>query len=109
MRKLNITKEQVGQFVKTGLKLALGALVVSKTYFTRENVATVKCYIGEANYSDAVDAILSSSMFDSSKTKALDLLKRDGDAGYCKSVISTVNSSVFDSSKVQTIKTLSEK
>lgn len=109
MRKLNITKEQVGQVVKTGLKLALGALVISKTFFTKANIVTAKCYIGEANYSDAVDAIVSSSMFDSSKTKALDLLKRDGDAEYYRSVVTTVTSNMFDSSKIQTIKTLSEK
>lgn len=109
MKKLNITKEQVRIIVKTGGKIALGVLAIALPYFTRDNIATVKCYIGEASYSDAVDVILGSSMFDSSKTKIMGLLKRDGDAEYYKSVITAVNSNMFDSSKIRTIEMLSEK
>ena len=109
MKKLNIDKDHVKMIVKTGGKIALGVLAFALPYLTRDNIATVKCYVGEAGYSDAVNVILSSSMFDSTKTKIMGLLKRDGDAEYYKSVIMAVNSNMFDSTKVRTIEMLSEK
>ena len=109
MKKLNITKERIKSIVKTGGKIALGTLAVVLSYLTRSNVVAVKSYIGEVGYNDAVDAILNSSMFDSTKTRVLGLLKRDGNAEYYKAVITTINSSMFDSSKVRTIEMLSEK
>ena len=108
MNKLNISKEQVGNVVKTGFKVVLGALAILPFYLTKEDIATVKNCIGEATYSDAVNAIMNSSMFDSTKTKVMTLLKRDESADYYKAVIAVAKSNMFDSNKVQTIEALSE-
>ena len=80
-------------------------------YLTREEkteTVIVTCD-GETKYSDAVNAILNSDMFDSTKRTALELLKRHEDADYYKSVISTIESDMFDSNKIQTMRILSEK
>lgn len=109
MRNFNIPKEQIGKIVKGGCKILLAAFAIALPSLIRENAKTVSYCVGEAKYSDAVNAILNSSMFDSSKTRAMELLKRDADSEYYKSVILAVNSEMFDSTKVQTIKMLSEK
>lgn len=109
MKKLKITKEQVGRVVKSGSKLVLSALAIGFASLVRDKATNVQYYIGEAGYGDAVNVILNSDMFDSTKTKAIELLKRDGNAEYYRAVISAVNSNMFDSTKIQTIKTLSEK
>lgn len=107
--KIKITKEQVGKVLINGGKLALSALAIGFASLVRDKASNVQYYIGEVGYGDAVNVILSSDMFDSSKTKAIELLKRDGNAEYYRAVISAVNSSMFDSSKIQTIQKLSEK
>lgn len=107
--KIKITKEQVGTVLKTGGKLVLSALAIGFASLVRDKASNAQYYIGEVGYGDAVSVILNSDMFDSTKTKAIELLKRDGNAEYYRSVISAVNSSMFDSTKIQTIKTLSEK
>jgi hypothetical protein len=109
MRKINISTEQIGKIVKGGCKLALAAFALALPSLIRENAKTVSYCIGEAKYSDAVNAILNSSMFDSSKTQAMELLKREADSEYYKSVIMAVNSDMFDSTKINTIRMISEK
>lgn len=109
MRKLNVTKGQVGRILMNGGKLALSALAIGLASLIRDKASNVQYYIGEVGYGDAVSVILNSDMFDSTKTKAVELLKRDEDAEYYRAVINAVNSQMFDSTKIQTIKTLSEK
>lgn len=107
--KINITKEQVGSFLKNGGKLALTALVIGFASLVKDKACAPQCYIGNVDYGDAVSAILSSDMFDSNKTRAIELLKRDESADYYRAVISAINSSMFDSNKIRTIETLSGK
>ena len=109
MKKLNINKERVANFLINGGKLLLSALAIGAASLVRDKATNVQYYIGEVGYGDAVTVILNSDMFDSTKTKAVELLKRDGNAEYYRAVISAVNSNMFDSTKIQTIKTLSEK
>ncbi len=108
MMKLNVTKEQVGKILINGGKIALSALAIGLASLIRDKASNAQYCIGDVGYSDAVSAILSSDMFDSTKTKAVELLKHDGNAEYYRAVISAVNSSMFDSTKIHTIKTLSE-
>lgn len=110
MKKIKITKEHVKSAVKGICILAYSAAAVAGAVFTRGETRTSNMYyVGAAGYSDAVKVIVESSMFDSMKTRAIELLKHDGDAGYYNAVISTVNSSMFDSKKIQAIEMLSQK
>lgn len=63
----------------------------------------------EATYSDAVETILGSTMLDSRKIEAIDVVERDRDSEYYRSVIMTVKSSMLDSRKIEAIKKFSEK
>lgn len=110
MKKIKITKEQVKNVVKGVCILAYGTAAVVGAILTRDSRESTKTYyIGAASYSDAVKVIVESSMFDSYKKRAIELLKRDGDAAYYNSVIATVNSRMFDSNKIEAIETISEK
>lgn len=110
MKKIKITKEQVKGAVKGFCILAYSAAAIAGAVMTRGETRTNKTYyVGAADYSDAVKVIVESSMFDSNKKRAIELLKRDGDAGYYNAVISTVNSNMFDSNKLEAIETMSQK
>ena len=109
MRKFNISDEQVEMIVKYGSKLVLGAFALALLRSKRIDIPAAESRTCETTYSDAVSAILNSSMFDSNKTKLMIMLKRDGDSEYYKSVIMTINSSMFDSNKIQTVEGLSAK
>ena len=110
MGKIKITKEQVKGAVKGFCILAYSAAAIAGAVITRDSKPTTKTYyVGTASYSDAVRVIVESSMFDSNKKRAIELLKTDGDAGYYNAVISTVNSRMFDSSKIEAIETISKK
>jgi hypothetical protein len=109
MMKIKITKEQVGKVLVKGGKLALSALAIGFASLIRDKASNAQYYIGDVGYGDAIGAILNSDMFDSTKTEAIELLKRDESVDYYRAVIAAVNSSMFDMSKIQTIKKLSEK
>ena len=104
--KVKITKEQVGNALKTigflGSCLVTGFLCMARDNTTKPTTY----YIGEANYSDAVSVIMRSSMFDSTKSSMIDILKRDADPEYYKSVITTVNSKAFDTTKLHIVETM---
>lgn len=106
---INITREQVGRIVKYGSKLTLGALALRLLYTKKGDVVVVKDDDHEATYSDAVEAILGSTMLDSRKIEAIDVVERDRDFEYYRSVIMTVKSSMLDSRKIEAIKKFSEK
>ena len=110
MKKIKITKEHVKGFVKGFCILAYSAAAIAGAVMTRGETRTSNMYyLGAAGYSDAVKAIVESSMFDSGKKRAIELLKRDGDAGYYNAVIATVNSDMFDSGKIASIEAMSRK
>lgn len=108
MIKVYIPKEAVVKATKTVLTVAAYGLAVA-SYVSDLDITTVKGYLGKTDYSDAVDAIMSSTMFSSDKRKMLDQLKKDGDATYYKSVIKVVKSSMFSRDKIEAIEMLSEK
>ena len=58
------------------------------------------------DYGDVVNAILDSDMFDSSKKRAISIIKPDGLSGYYRAIIKIVNSDLFDSSKMELIEQL---
>lgn len=106
--KINVDKEKVGRLLKDGCSLVVFALMMTLPHITEKNVSTMKRYIGKANYSDAVSAIMASDMFGSYKNEIIELLKKGEDTEYYSSVIQVVNSDMFGSYKVDAIKKINE-
>lgn len=59
-------------------------------------------------YGDAVEAIMDSDMFSSTKSNAIATLKSDADDEYYKAVVCIAKSDMFDSEKLDTIKRISK-
>ena len=103
MKKFNITKEHIGNIVKIGgIALVYGlASMASRT--------SVKDVINTIRYSgDVVSAVMESDMFDSNKTKVIELLQRGKSVEYYKTIIDIVRSNMFDSNKIKAITILCE-
>lgn len=107
MRLFNITKGNIGPIVLQGCKIALCGLVTVLPYVSKDIVEKMR-YSGNVKYSDAVNVILSSTMFSSDKNKMIELLKSDVDADYYRSIIHVVESSMYSGDKVEAIKTINK-
>lgn len=109
MSKFKLTTEHVKGFVKNCCLLAYGAAAIAGACMVKgKETKRVTNYYITASYSDAVKVIMESSMYGSHKTRAVELLKRDGDAEYYNSVIAVVNSTMFSSNKIEAIETISK-
>ena len=108
MKKFNITKEHIGNIVKIGgITLVYGLASMASRTSVKEMFDNIR-YSGNVTYSDAVSAVMDSDMFDSSKTKVIELLKRDQSVEYYKTIIDIVRSNMFDSNKIKAITILFE-
>lgn len=108
MKKINITKEHIGNIVKIGgIALVYGLASMASRTSVKEMFDNVR-YSGNVTYSDAISAVMDSDMFDSSKTKVIELLKRDQSVEYYKTIIDIVRSNMFDSNKIKAITILCE-
>ena len=108
MKKINITKEHIGNIVKIGgIALVYGLASMASRTSVKEMFDNIR-YSGNVTYSDAVSAVMDSDMFDSSKTKVIELLKRDQSVEYYKTIIDSVRSNMFDSNKIKAITILCE-
>lgn len=104
MRKINISKEQVVNFARgLGNVLVFGAMMAAP-YISRKDVLDKMRYMGNVNYSDAVNAVLDSDMLSSSRTTVISMLPKGESADFYKSVIAVVNSDMLSSNKVDIIK-----
>ena len=108
MKKFNITKEHIGNIVKIGgIALVYGLASMASRTSVKEMFDNIR-YSGNVTYSDAVSAVMDSDMFDSSKMKVIELLKRDQSVEYYKTIIDIVRSNMFDSNKIKAITILCE-
>ena len=107
MIKIKIPRETVGKVAKASLSVVCYGLGIM-AYVKDVDLATVKCFIGKADYGDTVDLIMRSNMFSSDKKVMIKLVKKDADAAYYKAVIQVVKSNMFSSDKIEAIRTLSE-
>lgn len=103
MKKLNITKGTIKDTFKVVCKVALCGVAIAKSSNTARDIIDMVRYSGNVKYSDAVDVIMDSSMFDSNKNEALVLLKKNKDAEYYKTIIRIIKSDMFDSNKIKAI------
>ena len=106
MKKFNITKEHIGNIVKIGgIALVYGLASMASRTSINDIFSTIR-YSGNVTYSDVVSAVMESDMFDSNKTKVIELLKRDQSVEYYKTIIDIVRSNMFDSNKIKAIRIL---
>ena len=103
MKNINITKEHIGNIVKIGgIALVYGLASMASRTSVKEMFDNIR-YSGNVTYSDAVSAVMDSDMFDSSKTKVIELLQRGKSVEYYKTIIDIVRSNMFDSNKIKAI------
>lgn len=104
MKKFNIDTKKIGNVIKTGGSLVLYAAVVMLPYVSSKDVFNKIRYSGNVKYSDAINAILNSSMYSSDKGKLTSILPKDANADLYRAVIQVANSDIFSSDKVKMIK-----
>lgn len=104
MKKSNIDKKAIGNALKQGCSFAVCMAALILPHINQKNISNMKCYIGKANYGDAVNAIVGSDMMGSYKNEALELLKKECTTDYYSSVIQIVNSNMMGSYKVDAIR-----
>lgn len=103
MRKINLTTESIGRLAKKGLGIALPILAMIMYHTSVDDVRNRIRYIGVVSYSDAINAVLDSSMFSSNKEEIIRALPKDGSSDFYKSVMHIVESDMLSSSKVNAI------
>lgn len=108
MKKININKEAIGKVAKNCANIMVFGLAMILPHITEKNMITVKHYIGKANYSDAISAIMGSDMFGSYKKELIEIVKKDETNEYYGTIIEIVNSDTFGSYKVDMIRKISE-
>ena len=108
MKKINITKEHIGNIVKIGgIALVYGLASMASRTSVKDVINTIR-YSGDVTYGDVVSAVMESDMFDSNKTKVIELLQRGKSVEYYKTIIDIVRSNMFDSNKIKAITILCE-
>lgn len=107
MKNIKLTGEQlekIKKIAKGGLKLVMCGFGAAMYYNLKlDSNDNTRVIYGNASYSDAINAIIESDMFDSNKTKLITNLKTDADSSKYTAVISIVNSDMFDSNKVNSV------
>lgn len=101
---------KITEYVANGVGIAIPIVAVVMREKKRKQETYEVDLLAEmfstADYDSAVASIMNSSMFDSRKVQAIELLKKDQQQTYYKAVISVVNSTMFDSRKVEAIEKL---
>lgn len=114
MKKLNskwISKEQLGTIGKKlyrGCGYAVKGLATVVAYMSVTGLLEDLRYCGPVGYSDAVNAIIDSSLYSDGKAKIMAVLKTDGDSDYYKAVIKVVQSVMYSDKKVEIIENMSK-
>lgn len=95
-------------FAKRSCQVIVPILGVVLSSISVKDLLDAIRYTGDVGYGDAVDVIMSSSMYSSDKTRMVSALKRDESSDYYKAVIAVVRSSGYSSDKLRTIQNMSE-
>ena len=106
MKNFNLNAEKVGKFLKNSCKFAACTLVAVLPYLSTKDTLDAIRYSGDVSYSDAVGAVMSSSMWSENKREVIGLLKKDADAEFYRAVIQIVKSSMWSEDKVKAIKNI---
>lgn len=111
MKDLNkvFTKENLKpmvRFVKRTGAVIIPILGVALSSISVKDLLDMFRYNGDADYNDAVNAIMDSNILGSDKAKMMDVLKRDEDSEFYKAIITTVRSNMLGSTKVEIIQSM---
>ena len=96
----------IRNFVKRTSAVIIPILGVALSSISVKDLLDMIRYNGDAEYNDAVKAIMDSNMLGSDKARMMDVLKREEDSEFYKAVISTVKSNILGSTKVEIIKNM---
>lgn len=100
----------IGRFMKKGCKyLFYAAVTVLSCSTVTDEIFKSMRYSDGASYSDAVLAIMESSMVSSYKDEAVAVLSKDCDSEFYKAIIHIIDSDMMSSYKVDAIKKLCAK
>ena len=93
---------KVGKNVVEGCKVAFCVGLLALPYLSTSKPKYTVRY-GEAEYNDAVKAVVSSDMYSHDMSTVIEALKKDADTTYYGAIISIVNSNMYSHEKVKTI------
>ena len=108
MRNFKLSMETVGNCVKTGCKIVGTIFVVLLPYLPVKDIMDMIRFSGKVGYGDAVEVIMSSSMYSGDKNEAMSMLSKDGDSEYYKAVVCVMKSGMYSSDKLEAIKNINE-
>ena len=100
------TLKTVGNYLKTGCKIAAYGVTTLLTYLS---ISDVKNYIRDvsvnvnADYADAVNAIMNSNMLSEDKKEAVQALSKEESASFYKAVVKIAGSNMWSEDKAETI------
>lgn len=113
MAKLDMSKvfnkknlEMAGKIAKKGCELAAYGLMTMLSCITVKDVVEAVRYSGDVGYSDAVSAIMNSSMYSHDKTSAVSALLREADSETYKAIIQIARSGMYSHEKVKSIQNI---
>lgn len=116
MKKI-FTKERIEQLASgvilltgTVLAMILNSLMTNDDEFVSQYNAKTNNYdvYKPINYSDALEVIINSDMFDHNKSRAMSIVKLNCNSGYYKSIIAIMKSDMFDSGKLEAISNINK-
>lgn len=100
------TMKTVGKYLKSGCKIAAYGAATILSYLS---LSDIKQYVRDvsidvnADYGDAVNAIMSSNMWSEDKKEAVQALSKGESAAFYKAVIKIANSNMWSADKAETI------
>lgn len=98
---------KITEYVSKGIGIAIPiAAAVLREKQRKYEVDLISDIFCPPDYDGAISAIMNSSMIDSRKVQAIELLKKDQQKTYYKAVISIVKSTMSDGRKVEAIEKL---
>lgn len=106
MKTIKLNKETVGKIAKTGCRFAVCTLAIVLPHLSKRETIDMIRYSGDVNYSDVVEAVMSSSMWSGDKKVIIELLNKEADIETYKAVIKIVKSNLYSGDKVELIKNI---
>lgn len=108
MKNFKISRESVGTTLKNGAGVVIGVALCVLPYLdsVKGIVESIRYNCGNATYSDAVNAVLTSGMYSSSIDEAIAVIPTNGDSELYKSIIQVAKADTYSSSKVNIIKNI---
>ena len=99
--------KKVKNFAKRSCQAVIPILGTVLASISVKDLMDMFSYSGDVDYGDAVNAIMSSTMYSHDKTRAVSVLKVGETSDFYKAVINVAKSSAYSHDKVTTIANMS--